>query len=83
MYSQAFTEDTRITKALVFSMTVALTVQIIMFMDNLWKIYAGGFGNLATFDLVGTTWFSVIVIESIGVYHIRNDPYAGKLKFFS
>lgn len=81
MYLQAFTEDARMIKALVFSVFVALTVQLIMLMDNLWKVYAAGFGNLAAFDLVGTTWFSVIVIEGIGVYRIWHNPYAGSLTF--
>lgn len=70
MYSQTFTKDARMIKALVFVIFVALTVQIIMLMDNLWRVYAAGFGNLAAFDLVGTTWFSVIVIEGIGTYCI-------------
>lgn len=56
-------------KTLVYSVHVAMTVQIIMLTDNLWRVYAAGFGDLGPFDLVGTTWFSVIAIEGIGKCH--------------
>ncbi len=69
MYSQAFTEDVTRIKIMVYSVHAALTVQIIMLMNNLWRVYAAGFGDLGAFDLVSTTWFSVIVIESVGGSH--------------
>ena len=69
MYSQAFTEEVTRIKIMVYSVHAALTVQIIMLMNNLWRVYAAGFGDLGAFDLVSTTWFSVIVIESIGGSH--------------
>ena len=83
MYSQAFTEDVARIKIMVFSVHAALTVQIIMLMNNLWRVYAAGFGDLGAFDLVSTTWFSVIVIESVGGSHIdRHGSSRACLTFF-
>ncbi|KJA24691.1 hypothetical protein HYPSUDRAFT_38393 [Hypholoma sublateritium FD-334 SS-4] len=82
MYLQAFTEDARMIKALVFAVFVAMTVQIIMYTDTLWQVYAAGFGNLAPFDLVGLSWFSVIVIEGIVAFTVQSF-YAWRISIIS
>ncbi|KJA22100.1 hypothetical protein HYPSUDRAFT_202365 [Hypholoma sublateritium FD-334 SS-4] len=82
MYSQTFSNDARMIKVLVFAVFVALTVQMIMLMDNLWRVYAAGFGDLASFDLVDTTWFSVIVIEGIVAFAVQSF-YAWRISIIS
>lgn len=67
-YYQAFSRDRKLLKALVYTIYILQTVQILFLTNTAFQYLAAGFGDPNTIDQVGTVWFSVCVIEGTGVY---------------
>ncbi|KJA21546.1 hypothetical protein HYPSUDRAFT_724975 [Hypholoma sublateritium FD-334 SS-4] len=65
IYYQAFPRDKSFLKALVYSVYLLEAVQTILLMENAWRVYASGFGNLEVFDEVETSWLSVGILGGL------------------
>ncbi len=54
IYYQAFPRDQFFLKALVYSVYVLEAAQTFLLMENAWRVFASGFGNINVFDEVET-----------------------------
>ncbi|KAF8186655.1 hypothetical protein BJ912DRAFT_880144 [Pholiota molesta] len=65
LYSQAFPNDRRLLKGLVFGIYVLEMAQTFLLTQSIWSTLAMGFGNIEGMDEVGTTWVAIPVIGGI------------------
>ena len=62
-----FLKDPPTRKILVYAVYVSELVQTILFSQMAFKQFAAGFGSFEALDEVGTFWFAVPVLASIGM----------------
>ena len=70
IYYQAFPRDKSFLKVLVYSVYVLEAAQTFLLMENAWRVYAAGFGNIDVFDQVETSWLSVGILGGLGALSI-------------
>ncbi|KAF8193459.1 hypothetical protein BJ912DRAFT_242747, partial [Pholiota molesta] len=71
LYSQAFPNDRRLLKGLVFGIYVLEMAQTFLLTQSIWSTLAMGFGNIEGMDEVGTTWVSIPVIGGIVAFLVQ------------
>ncbi|KAF9479935.1 hypothetical protein BDN70DRAFT_857685 [Pholiota conissans] len=65
IYSQAFPNDRRAIKVLVYGVYTLNIIQTSFLTETSWTMFASGYGNIKNLDKLGTSWLSVGVIGGI------------------
>jgi len=72
IYYQAFPRDKPLLKALVYSVYILEVAQTVLLMENAWRVFASGFGNIDEFDKVETSWLSVGILGGIVAFMVQS-----------
>ncbi|KAF9481907.1 hypothetical protein BDN70DRAFT_785019, partial [Pholiota conissans] len=82
IYYQSFPKDKLSLKTLVGSVYILEVAQIVLLTQTMWTLLVSGFGNIAVFDDVGTTWITVPGIGGL-VAVIVQCFYSYRIAIFS
>jgi hypothetical protein len=66
LYYQAFPNDRRFTKCLVYTVYMIELVQTIIMARDAFTIFGYGFGDLAALTGVHLEWFAICILSGIG-----------------
>ena len=68
IYYLAFPDDPLARKVLVYVVYAAELTQTILFTEMAFKTFAAGFGNFQSLNEVGSLWFAMPILTSIGMF---------------
>ncbi|KAF9562872.1 hypothetical protein CPC08DRAFT_761180 [Agrocybe pediades] len=81
-YFLAFPDDVPFIRLLVLGIYILETTQSILFIQDLFRTFASGFGNFETIDQIDTLWFSGPILTGLAAF-VAQAFYAHKLKIIS